>query len=118
MDYTLYDNENAFVEFNDAIQISNHINYDQTCTSLNTNENINKDTFAIYPNPVKNEFTINIPGKACNGKYTISNLYGQIVQQNKTINCTTSINVSALAKGVYILTYSNEHKKQTTTFLK
>mgnify|MGYP000244552793 FL=1 len=86
--------------------------------SLNTNENINNDTFAIYPNPVKNKFTINTPGEACNGKYTISNLYGQVVQQNKTINCTTSINVSALAKGVYVLTYSNDNKQQTTTFLK
>ena len=118
LDYTLNDNENAFVEFNDAIQTSNLVNYEQTCTSLNTNENINNDTFAIYPNPVKNEFIINIPEKACNGKYTISNLYGQVVQQNKTINCKTSINVSALAKGVYILTYSNDHKQQTTTFLK
>jgi len=118
LDYTLNDNEHALVEFNNAIQTSNLINYEQTCTSLNTNENINNDTFAIYPNPVKNKLTINTPGEACNGKYTISNLYGQVVQQNKTINCTTSINVSALAKGVYVLTYSNDHKQQTTTFLK
>jgi len=118
LDYTLYDNENALVEFNDAIQTSNLINYEQACTSLSTNKNINNDTFTIYPNPVKNEFSINIPEEACKGKYTISNLYGQIVQQNKTINCKTSINVSALAKGVYILTYSNEHKQQITTFLK
>ena len=88
LDYTLNDNEHALVEFNDAIQSSNLVNYEQTCTSLNTNENINNDTFAIYPNPVKNKFTINTPGEACNGKYTISNLYGQIVQQNKTTNCT------------------------------
>ena len=118
LDYTLYDNGNSLVEFNDAIQTSNLINYEQACTSLSTNKNINNDTFTIYPNPVKNEFSINIPEEACKGKYTISNLYGQIVQQNKTINCKTSINVSALAKGVYILTYSNEHKQQITTFLK
>jgi hypothetical protein len=118
LDYTLYDNEDALVEFNETILTSDLVNYEQVCASLNTNENIYNDTIAIYPNPVKNELTIKIPGEACNGKYTVSNLYGQIVQQNKTINCKTSINVSALAKGVYVLTYSNDLKQQTTTFLK
>ena len=118
LDYTLYDNEHALVEFNETILTSDLVNYEQVCASLNTNENIYNDTIAIYPNPVKNELTIKIPGEACNGKYTVSNLYGQIVQQNKTINCKTSINVSALAKGVYVLTYSNDLKQQTTTFLK
>ena len=118
LDYTLYDNEHALVEFNETILTSDLVNYEQVCASLNTNENIYNDTIAIYPNPVKNELTIKIPGEACNGKYTVSNLYGQIVQQNKTINCKTSINVSALAKGVYVLTYSSDLKQQTTTFLK
>ena len=118
LDYTLYDNEHALMEFNETILTSDLVNYEQVCASLNTNENIYNDTIAIYPNPVKNELTIKIPGEACNGKYTVSNLYGQIVQQNKTINCKTSINVSALAKGVYVLTYSNDLKQQTTTFLK
>ena len=118
LDFTLYDNEHALVEFNETILTSDLVNYEQVCASLNTNENIYNDTIAIYPNPVKNELTIKIPGEACNGKYTVSNLYGQIVQQNKTINCKTSINVSALAKGVYVLTYSNDLKQQTTTFLK
>ena len=118
LDYTLYDNEDALVEFNETILTSDLVNYEQVCASLNTYENIYNDTIAIYPNPVKNELTIKIPGEACNGKYTVSNLYGQIVQQNKTINCKTSINVSALAKGVYVLTYSNDLKQQTTTFLK
>jgi pimeloyl-ACP methyl ester carboxylesterase len=118
LDYTLNGNENALEEFNETILTSDLVNYEQVCASLNTNENIYNDTIAIYPNPVKNEFTIKIPGEACNGKYTVSNLYGQIVQQNKTINCKTSINVSALAKGVYVLTYSSDLKQQTTTFLK
>ena len=118
LDYTLNGNENALEEFNETILTSDLVNYEQVCASLNTNENIYNDTIAIYPNPVKNELTIKIPGEACNGKYTVSNLYGQIVQQNKTINCKTSINVSALAKGVYVLTYSNDLKQQTTTFLK
>ena len=118
LDYTLNGNENALEEFNETILTSDLVNYEQVSASLNTNENIYNDTIAIYPNPVKNELTIKIPGEACNGKYTVSNLYGQIVQQNKTINCKTSINVSALAKGVYVLTYSNDLKQQTTTFLK
>lgn len=118
LDYTINGNENALEEFNETILTSDLVNYEQVCASLNTNENIYNDTIAIYPNPVKNELTIKIPGEACNGKYTVSNLYGQIVQQNKTINCKTSINVSALAKGVYVLTYSNDLKQQTTTFLK
>ena len=118
LDYTLNGNENALEEFNETILTSDLVNYEQVCASLNTNENIYNDTIAIYPNPVKNELTIKIPGEACNGKYTVFNLYGQIVQQNKTINCKTSINVSALAKGVYVLTYSNDLKQQTTTFLK
>lgn len=118
LDYTLNGNENALEEFNETILTSDLVNYEQVCASLNTNENIYNDTIAIYPNPVKNELTIKIPGEACNGKYTVSNLYGQIVQQNKTINCKASINVSALAKGVYVLTYSSDLKQQTTTFLK
>ena len=109
LDYTLYDNEHALVEFNETILTSDLVNYEQVCASLNTYENIYNDTIAIYPNPVKNELTIKIPGEACNGKYTVSNLYGQVVQQNKTINCKTSINVSALAKGVYVLTLSLIH---------
>lgn len=40
LDYTLYNNEYALIEFNDSLQTSLRINYQQSCELLNINEDI------------------------------------------------------------------------------
>ena len=40
LDYTLYNNEYAIIEFNDSLQTSIRINYQQSCESVNINEDI------------------------------------------------------------------------------
>ena len=40
LDYTLYNDEYAFAEFNDSLETSTRINYQKSCESLNVNEDI------------------------------------------------------------------------------
>ena len=59
------------------------------------------EPFSIYPNPASYE--IKIFGVPVNTEIMISNLTGQLLLTQKTMNTHTKINIEKLSKGVYIL---------------
>ena len=90
----------------------------KTSTSeMNGIEEINNNPFIItvYPNPIANNLTIVSPQSAI---IEITNLQGQIIQQQKIQQGKTDINISRLAKGVYILRLYSNDKTVVTKIVK
>jgi len=68
------------------------------------------DDISVYPNPFKNDFTINLPTNEISNQITIFDASGKVVYVNNVIN-NNKINVSDIySKGIYYL-YITSNKK-------
>jgi hypothetical protein len=67
--------------------------------TLLSNKEVNSNNFSLYPNPTKNNLTINLLNSDTLQKAVIYNSLGQEVLQSTQ----TNIDVSSLSKGVYIV---------------
>ena len=72
-------------------------------------EGVLEANLQFYPNPTSNSFTIN--GFEENVRVTLMDIRGKVVLQTTAFN-NTSIDVSSLSKGVYILQANDESNNQ------
>jgi hypothetical protein len=71
-------------------------------------ETFANENFSMFPNPANNTFTVNLPESISQAQLTIYDLLGKRIQQ-KNINETNHIiDVSAIAKGTYLVMISSE----------
>lgn len=78
-------------------------------------KDMNEQLFSIYPNPVKD--VLHVQGKLLqNGNYEIFHITGQQVQKGKISN--GNINVNSLAKGIYVISITQNGKKSNLKFIK
>ena len=80
-------------------------------------ENINKNenSIAIFPNPATNTLTIQTPQKAT---LEITNIEGQIIKTFNITNPETTIDVSGLSGGVYIIKAQSDKGVVVRKFIK
>ncbi len=88
---------------------------DDECQELSIKENL-KDSFAIYPNPVKDVLNITSKNVLKNSKYSIVNAAGVNVQKGMISN--NRIDVNNLTVGVYVLSFELDGKTVTQKFIK
>ena len=81
--------------------------------TLSVEDNIIKTEFSVYPNPFSNN--LNISGQIKVEALKLYNITGQLVKQNKNSN---SINVSELAKGVYMLEVTSDSIREVKRVIK
>jgi YVTN family beta-propeller protein len=86
-----------------------------TVNISNLNENYLFSDISIYPNPAINTIIIKCRQKS---SINIINIQGQTILQQQLLQDKTDINISGLAKGVYILRINNNNKTKVTKFLK
>ncbi|SMC52614.1 FG-GAP-like repeat-containing protein [Moheibacter sediminis] len=73
------------------------------------------EKISIYPNPVKD--ILYVQGKSLNGSNVeIFHLTGSLVLKSKLTD--NKVNVSNLAKGIYVISVENQGKKTTMKFIK
>lgn len=79
---------------------------------LSKEEHFSKESFVVYPNPVKTILTIKRINENLNEEVTIKmyNLRGNLVHQGKVL-LETKINVSRFVKGFYSIHLIKGHKK-------
>jgi hypothetical protein len=77
--------------------------------------NNNACNITVYPNPVTDNLTIESPQSAV---IEITNIQGQAIQQLQIKQGKTGINISDLAKGVYILRLNSNDKTAVTRIVK
>jgi polyhydroxybutyrate depolymerase len=104
---------------NEDIQASeelwNFFKVHQLCNStIGINEQTTKPKIKIYPNPAMSELNITISIND-NIEIEISNLLGQTLIKKQDQTC---IDISALTKGMYIITITQGENKQTKQFIK
>lgn len=93
-------NESAFVAGDSRGNISKWAG--DAFTSVETK--ITRDNL-VYPNPVINTLHLNLPENSIVNRFEITNILGKVVKEGQS---NTSINVSDLNSGTYIITlYSN-----------
>lgn len=76
--------------------------------SMGVND-LNKNSFSIYPNPAKNSFFIESEEK---GNINIYDLSGKKVLSRTNVKGKTQINIS-LSKGIYLVEFENGSSKST-----
>ena len=64
------------------------------------------DAINIYPNPVKDNFTISLPEKGLS-TLTLLNATGKQILQLQNLRGLTTVNTSDLPKGLYLITVQN-----------
>ncbi len=87
------------------------------CQSANSiNEKTDASSISVFPNPFKNEFTIN--GTTEKGIVTILDATGKEVQKQKTFNLETKINTEKLLLGFYLLRYTEGNTTSNSKLIK
>jgi hypothetical protein len=88
--------------------------YTLSIGTLATNENSVANAVQVYPNPAVD--VLNITKVSNNATYAIYNLAGQLISKGKVVN--NQVQVSKLAKGVYMITVENDGQTSKVKFLK
>lgn len=73
---------------------------------------------SIFPNPSADIITLNIEAQQLPKNIYISNILGQIIKQENTIQSTQQIDIQAFECGVYFLNVEWENTKRTVKFVK
>lgn len=89
----------------------NFANFNEDCSYMNVSE-LNESYLQIFPNPVKQNFTVRI-----NEKIKEIEIYGQNGQLLKKGNSNV-VDVSTLAKGIYIVKVKTDKKTYTKSIIK
>ena len=99
LDYSLYDNINAFNDFDDLLQFSTQINFTQFCNVLTVQDISEQNSIKIYPNSVTDVINIDAPE---NLKYrtNIYDLNGRLISSSKN---KSVIEIQTLSLGLYLI---------------
>ncbi|MBL7887584.1 MAG: T9SS type A sorting domain-containing protein [Flavobacterium sp.] len=89
--------------------------FDINGTVLGVNQNDFDAQVTLSPNPVKDILTISVPTNVVVKSATIYDLNGKLVQQ---VNESTSVNVSQLAVGNYVLKVTSDSGEVAKKFIK
>ena len=100
------------VPFGNLILLIDTLRCNSTYSIMERN---NTHVISIFPNPTTDNITIIIPK---NATMYILNIQGQIIMQQQIQQGKTNIDVSRLAKGVYILKSSNNESTEVMRFVK
>ena len=96
----------SYTNFNPALIPELPVAADDITTMITTTNYQNLD---IYPNPVQQEMTLNLPAEINNGQLVIYNMQGQKVKMNE-VNNNASIDLSNLQPGMYIVNFISEQQ--------
>ncbi len=76
-----------------------------------------KNQIQVYPNPVADFITVNLNNVAKSATLEVLNMNGQLVSSQK-IDQSSKVDLSQLAKGVYILKFKTASKTETLKIVK
>jgi polyhydroxybutyrate depolymerase len=99
-------------DINASNELWSFFNSHTLCSTLGLEEQTTQSKVSIFPNPVKNKLNINVSD---NNEILINTIYGQEVIRLQNKN---QIDVSSLAKGIYILTVVQEGNTHIQKFIK
>ncbi len=80
-----------------------------TPCSANSNEGKVNNRFSIFPNPAQNSITLNSKNwvNKSDAKANITNIMGEILIQSSLLSSSTSIDISSIPQGLYMVQIEN-----------
>lgn len=81
-------------------------------------ENVNDNSFAVYPNPAGNTITIAVQNNTIGSIYNITDATGKIVLTGKVNSIANHISLEHLSAGIYQISISNMNEISSATFVK
>jgi len=111
--FKLYYNSGSWVGFTPSALAT--LNFSIIPQVTTNNSELSSATYSIYPNPVKDNFTLKGLSKVAT--VTISDINGQTLLK-KQVNVDEVLSVSSLPKGMYIITILNEEGSVNVKMLK
>ena len=85
---------------------------------LSTEEQMQENYFALYPNPVSTVINISFPKSADNAEFALYNVLGERILQTKISTMKNSIDVSGLSSGMYIASITSNNKTTSYKIIK
>jgi hypothetical protein len=82
-----------------------------------SNQLITEEEISIYPNPANKELFIRKPELYKQIKITIYNAYGNTIKKQNLQNGTSSVDISDLSSGIYIIQILTEQKSYIKKFI-
>jgi hypothetical protein len=95
-------------------------NFAGTCGPMGINNAVvsSDNNLTVYPNPASTTLNVKLGSVSDKATITVYNAIGQtVIASQEVIDNSTEINVSTLAKGVYILKVSNGKEVSNTKFV-
>ncbi len=86
--------------------------------SFGEGEIIVDNKISVFPNPVNNVLTINIPDLDKTADIRIFDMYGKLLLQQNTNLASTRLNVSSLTAGTYMVKVRNNNKESIIKIVK
>jgi hypothetical protein len=84
-----------------------------------SNVNGNDTYVEAYPNPVQGTLNVNVYGLVDgNAAITVTDISGKVLRQVSITSAKTSIDMSDLASGVYLLKYVDDNRAETIKITK
>ncbi|GAA0872083.1 S8 family serine peptidase [Gangjinia marincola] len=87
-------------------------------TQLNVQEALADLQFGIYPNPAQHELHIQFPANILNAEITILDQGGRKVMQHQLSPATSSMDLSRMASGLYLVTIKGNSTSNTFKLIK
>ena len=110
MDSKIYDGSITLLPFTSVV-LMRYID-----TAVGSQFSVNK-LIKIYPNPIVNQFTIELEGNNQNHAFELLNSMGQVVFSGK-INAKTVVNASNYARGIYFVKIEQGNSFEVKKFIK
>jgi hypothetical protein len=80
-------------------------------SSVGLNEFNNSKLFSVYPNPAKHQINIKADASLINSAYSIYDYTGKLILSGKLTSENSSIELTNLAQGIYMLTIGDSNKQ-------
>jgi pimeloyl-ACP methyl ester carboxylesterase len=118
LNYSLNDDNNALIDFNDSLQSSTQIDFSQSCNTTSVQDLAIISDPIFYPNPATDELRITISKEITGGILFIYDLMGRQVYQDRIVKTNDQIDLSNIARGTYLLIYSKDTFNYSRRLLK
>ena len=94
--------------------------HSKTGGALNVSNTANNDgNLEVYPNPVQDKLTVKVNGLLHNNrKLSVTDLTGRVLIKVPMDNDKAIVDMSSLAAGMYMITYSDDERKETVKITK
>lgn len=117
---SIYDVIKVYFPQKDSTLIIHSWHFYKTTIDLLTSVSVQKSQaqFRLFPNPVKEYFTISSTSITDNTQLSIFNVSGEKLLEKQLTDTETQLDISALPRGVYFVRIQNENMVEVAKFIK